>query len=45
MKENMNNPTNTVVLLNLLEELEFTDEFFKIVHHLNGESIEGHRKY
>jgi hypothetical protein len=45
MKENMNKPTITIVLLDRLEELGFTNEFFDIVHHFNGESIESHRKY
>ena len=45
MNENMIDPTNTVALLDRLEKLGFTDEFFDIVHHFNGESIERHRKY
>ncbi len=41
----MNIPTNTIVLLDRLETLGFTDEFFNIVHHFDGETIDSHKKY
>lgn len=41
----MNEPSVTVELLDKLIKLGFTDEFFDIVHHFEGETIEQHRKY
>lgn len=41
----MSEPSITVELLDKLVKLGFTDEFFDIVHHFNGETIEQHRKY
>ena len=41
----MTEPKITVELLDRLVERGFTDEFFDIVHHFNGEPIERHRKY
>ena len=41
----MTKPIITVELLDHLVKLGFTDEFFDIVHHFNGETIEQHRKY
>lgn len=36
---------NTVDLLNQLVKLGFTDEYFDIVHHFEGETIDKHIKY
>ena len=41
----MQEPIKTVELLDQLVDLGFTDEYFNIVHHFNGESIERHRNY
>ena len=40
----MSEPTVTVELLDRLVELGFTDEFFDIVYHFNGETIEHYRE-
>ena len=41
----MSQPIVTVEILDRLVKLGFTDEFFDIVHHFDGEPIERHRKY
>ena len=41
----MSKPRITIELLDSLVERGFTDEFFDIVHHFNGETIERHREY
>ena len=41
----MTKPIITVELLDRLVKLGFTDEYFDIVHHFEGETIERHRKY
>ena len=41
----MSEPKDTVELLDSLVKRGFTDEFFDIVHHFEGETIERHRKY
>lgn len=41
----MTDPKVTVELLDHLVKLGFTDEYFDIVHHFNGETIDRHKKY
>lgn len=41
----MAKPIITVMLLDHLAKLGFTNELFDIVHHFNGETIERHRNY
>ena len=41
----MTNPIITVEILDRLVKLGFKDEYFDIIHHFNGETIERHRKY
>lgn len=41
----MASPLVTVELLKELVEFGFTDEFFDIVHHFEGETINSHLKY
>ncbi|MDA1228840.1 MAG: hypothetical protein O3A33_12915 [Chloroflexi bacterium] len=39
----MSAPIETVELLDRLVDMGFTDEYFDIVHHFNGEPIERHK--
>ena len=41
----MNSPKITIELLTKLCDLGFTDEFFDIVHHFEGETIKSHINY
>ena len=41
----MTNPIITVELLEHLVKLGFNDEYFDIVHHFNGETIDSHKNY
>ena len=41
----MSEPNKTIELLDQLVELGFNDEFFDIVHHFEGETIQHHWNY
>jgi hypothetical protein len=41
----LSEPLKTIELLEQLIDLGFNDEYFDIVHHFEGETIEQHQKY